>query len=73
MALGGIALTAANYNARLRRYRAGEKQKLVVFRGDELLTLSIRLRAAAANTGYLVEDEAADEETRARRSAWLSG
>jgi predicted metalloprotease with PDZ domain len=71
VALGGLALTAENQNSRLRDCRVGESLPLVVFRGDELLSLQVKLQKAPEDTCYLVIDSAADKQAGARRQAWL--
>ena len=45
---------------------------MTVFRGDELMTLRLRWAKAPADTCYLLVDDEADEDTTARRVAWLS-
>lgn len=71
VALDGLSLTAANCDRRLRTYRDEESLSLVVFRGDELITTSVRLVEAPADTCYLQLSDDADEATIARRDAWL--
>ena len=71
VALDGIALTAANGDRRLRSYRNGDKLELVVFRGDELLKMKVRLAEAPASTCYLELDVDADANSLARQAAWL--
>ena len=44
---------------------------LVVFRGDELITLSIKLADAPESTCYLELDSDAAAESLARQAAWL--
>jgi len=71
VALDGIALTAANCNRRLRTYRDKDTLELVVFRGDELLSMKVKLAAAPKNTCYLQIKSDADEKTESRRNVWL--
>ncbi len=73
VALDGFALTAGNLAQRLRACRAGERLELVVFRGDELLTLSISPAATPAETIYLTIVTDADSDSVARRRIWLDG
>ncbi len=73
VALDGLELTAANADARLKRYRAGDRLKLLLFRDDELIETTIRLAAAPKDTCFLELDEDADSETAGRRAAWLAG
>ena len=71
IALDGIALTAANCNRRLRTYRDKDTLELVVFRGDELLSMKVKLELAPKNTCYLQIKPDSDEKTASRRNAWL--
>ena len=71
VALDGIALSAANCDRRLRSYRDGDTLELVVFRGDELITTSIRLLNGPKDTCYLQIDSDADALATARQAAWL--
>lgn len=71
VALDGLALTAANCDQRLKAYRDGDKLELIVFRGDELVTLRIKLSDAPENTCFLEFDGDADAESLARQAAWL--
>jgi len=71
VALDGLSLTAANCDRRLRTFRDGDSLSLVVFRDDELITTSVRLVDAPADTCYLQLSEDVDEATIARRDAWL--
>ena len=71
VALDGIALTAANCNGRLRTYRDKDTLELVVFRGDELLSMKVKLEMAPKNTCYLEIKPDADDKTVSRRNAWL--
>jgi predicted metalloprotease with PDZ domain len=71
VALDGLALTASNMERRLGDYRDADILDLVLFRGDELISRSIRLELAPATTCYLGIDESADAAAVLRRSAWL--
>ena len=71
VALDGVALTAANYDRRLRTYRHGDRLELVVFRGDELLTTKVRLERAPETTCFLQLDKEAEADALARQAAWL--
>ena len=71
VALDGIALTAANCDRRLRTYRDKDTLELVVFRGDELLSMKIRLAEAPKNTCYLQIKPDAGDKAEANRNAWL--
>ncbi|MDX1507280.1 MAG: PDZ domain-containing protein [Woeseiaceae bacterium] len=73
VALDGLALTADNFDERVSRCRVNDRKQLVVFRGDALLTLTIRFQEAPATTCFLelVEDVELDVETL--RAGWLTG
>jgi predicted metalloprotease with PDZ domain len=71
VALDGLALTAANFDRRLRTYRDGDSLELVVFRGDELVSTDVCLSNAPKNTCYLKLDSDADAMALARQAAWL--
>jgi len=73
VALDGLQLTAANIDGRMNAYRDGDELELAVFRGDELLTMTVRIAAAPLDTCYLelVEDVTLDVE--GLRMAWLHG
>ena len=71
VALDGVALTTANCDQRLRSYRDGEKLELVVFRGDDLMTMTIKLAEAPQDTCYLTIDADADETMNKLRQDWL--
>ena len=71
VALDGVAFTIANCDRRLRTYRDGETLELVVFRGEDLLTMDITLVDAPEDTCYLSVDDEADIEVVARRESWL--
>lgn len=72
VALDGLRLTAANIDKRLRAYRAGDTIEIDVFRGDELQKLEICFAAAAEDTAYLLRDDDAGADAKARRDAWLA-
>lgn len=71
VALDRLALTAANCDRRLRGYRDGDVLDLVVFRGDELVTTSVRLAAAPEDTCFLTLAADAGDAAASRRKAWL--
>ena len=73
VAIDGLKFTASNADRRLRGYRDGDTAQLAVFRGDELLRLSVRLTDPPADTCYLELVGDADPDTEARRTAWLAG
>jgi predicted metalloprotease with PDZ domain len=71
VALDGMALSATNCDRRLKSYCDDDHVELVVFRGDELLTLPVRLAEAPETTCYLQLDKEADADALARQAAWL--
>jgi predicted metalloprotease with PDZ domain len=71
VALDGVAFNTANGDRRLRTYRDKETLELIVFRGDDLLTMSITLVNAPEDTCYLAVDDEAELEVAARRERWL--
>jgi len=73
VALDDLRIDSTGIESRTRRYHPGDQSSLVVFRGDELLTLKLRWTAAPEDTCYLTIDENADAAIAARREAWLGG
>ncbi len=71
VALDGLRISAADAEARARRYKPGDKSNITVFRGDELITLRLVWEEAPVDTCYLVISDDAAEEVVARRKAWL--
>jgi predicted metalloprotease with PDZ domain len=71
VALDGLRVSLAGTEARTRRYKSGDKSEVTVFRGDELMTLRLKWDEAPADTCYLTLSEDTDEDTLARRAAWL--
>ena len=71
VAVDGLRVNPAGAEARTRRYKPGDKSRITVFRGDELMTLQLRWEEAPTDTCYLTVDEHADEAAIARRAAWL--
>ena len=69
VALDGVRVSVSGSDSRIRRYRPGDKSKLTVFRGDELLTLSLRWAEAPDDTCFLTLSE--DVAPQARRNDWL--
>jgi predicted metalloprotease with PDZ domain len=72
VALDGLRLTAKNLQTRLQRIRDKDVFDLHVFRGDELLALKIRFKAAPLDTCYLTLLDEVDLDTETRRVAWLA-
>lgn len=71
VALDGLRVNLAGCEARTRRYHAGDKSDITVFRGDELMTLQLKWAEAPADTCYLVLDDEAAEDAVQRRASWL--
>jgi predicted metalloprotease with PDZ domain len=72
VALDGFALSAANLSQRLKTCHAGDKLEITVFRGDELLAMTVVPVETPADTFYLTPDPLADPASIARRDAWLA-
>jgi predicted metalloprotease with PDZ domain len=70
-ALDGLRVTSANVERRLRACQEGDELELLVFRGDELLTTTIRIEAAPNDTCYLELQEDVELAIENRRIAWL--
>jgi len=73
VALDGLRISLAGCEARTRRYHAGDKSDVTVFRGDELMSLRLNWAAAPADTCYLMADSDADNDVISRRDTWLAG
>jgi len=71
VAMNGLKTTVATIKRRLKIWSPGTEIDVHFFRRDELLTRTLVLRPPALDTAWLELDEDADEETRARREAWL--
>ena len=71
VALDGLRAGASSIDARIRRYRPGDRSDVVVFRGDELLTTKLTWRKAPEDTCFLKLDADVDEAQAERRSSWL--
>ena len=71
IALDGLRAGVDSIDARIRRYRPGDKSELVLFRGDELLTTKMVWREAPEDTCFLEINADADDTHAARRGAWL--
>ncbi len=73
VAIDGLKVTPRNIDSRLKGYHAGDKAQISVFRGDELLTCTVRLEKPPADTCYLELVADVDKSVEQRRTAWLSG
>lgn len=72
VALDGIRVTRANFDALLATKRPGDTVQVHAFRRDELLAVTVDLPAPPEDTCWLTIDEV-DEATLKRRTAWLGG
>jgi predicted metalloprotease with PDZ domain len=70
-AIDRLRVTGRNLSRRLARFEEGERVTASVFRGDELIEVGLVLKAAPADTCYLVLREQAEPKARERRQAWL--
>ena len=73
IAIDGLRVTAQNFAKRLARLDSGETVPVTVFRGDELLELSVALAEADADICVLSLEEEVDSDALTRRQAWLGG
>ena len=73
VALDGVRVNVSGSDSRIRRYRPGDKSTLTVFRGDELLTMTMVWGEAPADTCFLRFDDEATADATERRSGWLGG
>lgn len=71
VALAGLRLDADNVDRRLRHLAPGDSMALHVFRDDELLALEIEFDEAREDVAWLAPDDAAGDDAKARRGAWL--
>jgi predicted metalloprotease with PDZ domain len=72
LALDGVRVDRAGLDARLERYRPGDRVAVHAFRRDELLHLEVTLGAAPEDTCYLTLDEAGEAPLKLRQG-WLAG
>ena len=72
VALDGVRTGVSGSEARIRRYRTGDRSELTVFRGDELLTMKLVWTEAPSDTCYLGLAGDADADAVERRNAWLN-
>lgn len=72
MAMDGLRVSAPDFGSRLRRLMNAEQIATHVFRDDELLLLTLRPHALAADRWRLALEPEADVEAKARCAAWLS-
>ena len=71
VAIDGLRVTAESLRKLLGRRRAGETVTVHAFRRDELIIAELVLEAAPQDTCWLALTAVIDDDTRARRDAWL--
>ena len=67
VALDGLKVTAASLDTAVRRYRINDKVPVMVFRGDELLSMDLSFAEAPLNTVHLSLAADASDDALARR------
>jgi predicted metalloprotease with PDZ domain len=72
VAINGLRVSG-NLDKLLSRHAPGERVQCHAFRRDELMTFTVTLDAAPADTCVLTLSGQADDKARARRDAWLDG
>ena len=70
-AIDGLRASADAIKKLLGRRRAGETITVHAFRRDELVVAELALEAAPEDTCWLTLAAVVDDDTRARRDAWL--
>jgi predicted metalloprotease with PDZ domain len=70
VAIDGLRVTAANYDALLERYRIGDKVTVHAFRRDELMAFEVKLIAEEAPQMGLVPTDKPAAMARMRKT-WL--
>lgn len=73
LALDGLRLRPGTLDAMLRRFRPNDTVTLAVFRGDQLMELSLRFTKPVEDTVYLEFADDAGEAAHVRRDALFSG
>jgi len=71
IAIDGLRVTEKNLSKRLARLDSGVTVPVTVFRGDELLELSVALAEADTDICVLSLEEEVDGDALTRRQAWL--
>jgi predicted metalloprotease with PDZ domain len=72
VAIDGLRLTAANFDARLRDHLAGNTVTITVFRDETLLRHKVKLAKAPENVCYLQLDPDPDSDAQVLSAAWLA-
>ena len=72
VALDGLRVTLAAFNARLEEKRAGDEVRLTVFRLDELRTITVKLTGRAEDNYRLVPVRQPTAEQARLYEAWLN-
>jgi predicted metalloprotease with PDZ domain len=70
LALDGLRVNWGNLDGLLRRYRAGDRVELHVFRRDELLSMPLTLQKPPQTQALLGRAKSADAAQLARLQAW---
>lgn len=71
IAVDDLRVTAANLETRIASYALGTELSITAFRRDELMRFELSLEAPQDDTAVLTLVEEPDEQTLARRTAWL--
>jgi predicted metalloprotease with PDZ domain len=71
VAIDGLRLTAANFDARLRDHHAGNTVTITVFRDEALLRHKVKLAEAPRDVCYLQLDADSDHAAQGLRDGWL--
>ncbi|MCC6196734.1 MAG: M61 family metallopeptidase [Burkholderiales bacterium] len=71
VAVAGLKATPERVASVLARYAPGERVEVHAFRRDELMTFTVTLGTAPADTCYLTLDPTPSPEALQRRNAWL--
>lgn len=72
VALDGIRVTSADWQAAISGYRPGDSATLHVFRRDELLALDVRFQSPGERRWKVEKNPQASRDQIDRRKAWLA-
>lgn len=73
IAVDGLRVNNSSLDKVIASYAPGDRVQIHVFRRDELMTFTVVLQTALADTCYLADLEAPDAPQQQRCDAWLSG
>lgn len=73
IAVDGLRVSNGSLDRVITSYAPGDSVQVHAFRRDELMTFTVVLQTAAADTCYLADLEAPDAPQQQRCDAWLSG